>query len=47
MVIICTNNKGLRSLILHTKFKICQVVPGKMVFKGFLPNMDMAAILEM
>ena len=35
--IICTNNKGLRSLcFIHNFIKICSVVPGKKIFKKFL-----------
>ena len=45
---MCTNNKGLMSLMLHTKLnQIGPVVPGKKIFKVFLPYMSMAAILIM
>ena len=34
--------------MLHTKFvEISQLVPEKMIFEGFLPNMGIAAILVM
>ena len=38
----------LESSILHAKFvEICQPVPEKKIFEGFLPYMGMAAILVM
>ena len=48
MVIILTNIKGL-GLLCFIKFltKIGPVVPGKRIFKVFLPYMGMAAILVM
>ena len=33
--------------MLHTKFAACSVVPEKKIFQGFLPYMDVAAILVM
>ena len=45
MVIICTNNKELRYLMLHTKFH--QNLPSGLWRESVFPYMDMTAILVM